>query len=213
MTRLRVALTFDAEHPDRAPGTAVPERILDILERESARATFFLQGRWASAYPDVARRIAGAGHLVGNHSHSHAPMDHLTDAGLAQDIAEAETAIRTAAGVDPRPWFRCPFGAGADDVRVRRALDATGYRHVGWDVDVDDWEIGSTGPSVEADVLTGVLDRGGDTVVLLHTWPKATGDALTGIIIRLRDAGAAFVRLDELEEMRAEPGAVARRTS
>jgi len=140
-------------------------------------------------------------------------MDDLTDVGLAEDIAEAEAAIRTAAGVDPRPWFRCPFGAGADDVRVRRALDATGYRHVGWDVDVDDWEIGSTGPSVEADVLTGVLDRGRDTVVLLHTWPKATGDALTGIIIRLRDAGAAFVRLDELQEMPADPGAAARRTS
>jgi peptidoglycan-N-acetylglucosamine deacetylase len=213
VTDLRVALTFDAEHPDRAPGAAVSERILDILERESARATFFLQGRWASAYPDVARRVAGAGHLVGNHSHSHAPMDHLTDAGLVEDIAEAEAAIRAAAGVDPRPWFRCPFGAGADDVRVRRALDAAGYRHIGWDVDVDDWEIGRTGQAVEADVLTGVLDRGRDTVVLLHTWPKATGDALTGIVIRLRDAGAAFVGLDELEQMPADPGAPARRTA
>jgi peptidoglycan/xylan/chitin deacetylase (PgdA/CDA1 family) len=208
-----VALTFDAEHPDRAPGAAVPERILDILARESARATFFLQGRWASAYPDIARMIAGAGHLVGNHSHSHAPMDDLTDAGLVDDITEAETAIRMAAGVDPRPWFRCPFGAGADDIRVRRALDAAGYRHIGWDVDVDDWEIDRTGHAVEADVLTGVLDHGGDTVVLLHTWPKATGDALTGIIIRLRDAGAAFVGLDELEQMPADPGAPARRTA
>ena len=213
MTGLRVALTFDAEHPDRATGGAVPERILDILARESARATFFLQGRWASAYPDIARRVAVAGHLVGSHSHSHAPMDHLTAVGLAEDIAEAETAIRTAAGVDPRPWFRCPFGAGADDVRVRRALDAAGYRHVGWDVDVADWEIGRTGPSVEADVLTGVLERSGATVVLLHTWPKATADALTGIMARLRDADAAFVGLDELGEMPADPGAAARRTS
>jgi hypothetical protein len=78
---------------------------------------------------------------------------------------------------------------------------------------VTDWETGRTGPSVEADVRAGVLDRRRDTIVLLHSWPKATGDALTGIIVRLRDAGAAFVGLDELDAMPADPGAAARRTS
>ncbi len=42
-----------------------------------------MQGRWATANPALARRIADDGHLIGNHSQSHAPMDMLTDAGIA----------------------------------------------------------------------------------------------------------------------------------
>src|SRR6478735_8977445 len=55
----QVALTFDAEHPDRSwcpPGAA--ERILDVLAGAGIRATFFVQGRWAEAHPATARRIA-----------------------------------------------------------------------------------------------------------------------------------------------------------
>jgi len=79
----RVALTFDAEHPDRPTAPGVAEVILTILERASVRATFFVQGRWAEAYPDTARRIGRAGHLVGNHSHYHARMPLFSPAGFA----------------------------------------------------------------------------------------------------------------------------------
>ena len=84
--------------------------------------------------------IATAGHLVGNHSHYHARMPLLTDAGLVEDIAEAGRVILETTGVDPRPWFRCPFGAGVDDPRVQAAVHAAGYRHVGWHVGVEDWD-------------------------------------------------------------------------
>ena len=67
MSELRVALTFDAEHPSRAgQSTDAPHRILDVLHRTGVRGTFFLQGRWATAFPATARRIAEDGHLVGN---------------------------------------------------------------------------------------------------------------------------------------------------
>ncbi len=138
--RLRVALTFDAEHPDRPSEAGVTERLLETLASAGVRATFFVQGRWAEAYPATARAIATAGHLVGNHSHYHARMPLLTDAGLAEDIAEAGRIILDSTGVDPRPWFRCPFGAGWDDPRVLAAATSDGYRHVGWDVAAEDWE-------------------------------------------------------------------------
>ena len=79
----RVALTFDAEHPDRPwcpPGNA--ERVLDTLRDRGVRATIFVQGRWAEAYPATARRIADEGHLVGHHSHYHARMPLLLEAGF-----------------------------------------------------------------------------------------------------------------------------------
>ena len=88
--RFRVALTFDAEHPDRPSAQGVAERLLEELDRLEVPATFFVQGRWAEAYPTTARRIAEGGHLVGSHSHYHARMHLLSDAGLREDIADAE---------------------------------------------------------------------------------------------------------------------------
>jgi peptidoglycan-N-acetylglucosamine deacetylase len=199
MSGPRIALTFDAEHPDRPrcrPG--VQEEILDVLDRLDARATFFIQGRWAEAYPGTARRIAQAGHLVGSHSYYHARLPLLTDAGLAEDILAAEAAIRGVAGISPAPWFRCPFGAGHDDPRVLAAIRAQGYRNVHWDIWAEDWDPDRTGAHIARDVSRAALAHGDGAVVLLHTWPEPTLDALPGLIERLRDAGATLATIDRL---------------
>ena len=195
----RVALTFDAEHPDRPSQPGVAESILSILERAAVPATFFVQGRWAEAYPDTAQRIGPGGHLVGNHSHYHARMPLFSAAGFATDVRAAETVIRDVLGVDPRPWFRCPFGAGHDSPRINAALAGLGYRHVGWDVVAFDWE--RPADFVEAAVVDGAIASGDGAVVLLHTWPVSTGAALPAIVARLADAGATFVRVDQLERL------------
>jgi peptidoglycan-N-acetylmuramic acid deacetylase len=162
------------------------------------RATFFVQGRWATAYPHCARRIAAEGHLVGNHSHHHAPMSILTDAGIERDLREAEEAIAEHAGVDPQPWFRCPFGDGHDDPRVLAALERAGYRNHHWDVEPDDWRPERTPIDLERLVVDGALEHGDGAVVLLHSWPPATIAALPAIVDRLRAAGASLVGLDEV---------------
>jgi peptidoglycan/xylan/chitin deacetylase (PgdA/CDA1 family) len=199
---LRVALTFDAEHPDRPwcpPGNV--ERILDTLAADDARATFFIQGRWAESQPAAARRIADEGHLVGHHSHYHARMPLLHDDGLRSDVLDAQSVIERTTGVDPRPWFRCPFGSGSDDQRVLGVLDELGYRNVHWHVELEDWEPWRTGHAIAADAVRGVLDHGDGAVMLLHTWPGGTADGLGSIVAGLREAGAAFVKIDELEDL------------
>ena len=196
-----VALTFDAEHPDRSwcpPGAA--ERILDVLAGAGIRATFFIQGRWAEAYPGTARRIADEGHLVGNHSHHHARMPLLLDRGLREDVDTARGAIIQATGRDPRPWFRCPWGTGADDPRVLAALAAAGYRHVGWHVEVEDWEPTRAPHAIAADAIDGVRRHGDGTVLLLHTWPGGTVEALQRVLDDLPD-GTAFITVDALAEV------------
>ena len=195
----RVALTFDAEHPDRPSAQGVAERLLEELDRLAVPATFFVQGRWAEAYPHTARRIAAGGHLVGSHSHYHARMHLLSDAGLREDIAVAEQAVRDYVGIDPRPWFRCPFGAGADDPRVQAAVRAAGYRHVGWHVVGEDWPPDRTGEDVARAVVDGSVAHGDGAIVLLHTWPDRTLGGLIGMVGRLRDAGAELVRVDALD--------------
>ncbi len=197
---LRVALTFDAEHPDRPlcpPGNA--ERILDTLQEAGVRATFFVQGRWAESSPVTARRIADDGHLVGHHSKFHARMTLLSDEGLRADVSEGEDAIREATGADPKPWFRCPFGDGHDDPRVMAALEELGYRDVNWHVELEDWEPWRTASDIAKDAVEGALAHGDGAVVLMHTWPGPTAEALPSIVERLSAANIRFVRVDELE--------------
>lgn len=192
----RVALTFDAEHPDRPgsdPGNT--DRILDALAGAGVRATFFVQGRWALANPETARRIADDGHLVGHHSHFHARMPLLSDEGIGADVAEGEAAVRATTGADPRPWFRCPFGTGHDDARVLGALDAAGYRNVHWTMELEDWEPRRSGPTIARDALAGELD---DAVILLHTWPTGSAEAVPVIVDGVRARRGSFVRIDQL---------------
>jgi len=196
---LRVALTFDAEHPDRPHHGDNAAWVLDELRRLDVRATVFLQGRWVEAYPDLARRVPAEGHLVGNHSFYHARMPLLSHDGFMEDIREAERAIIEATGVDPKPWLRFPFGAGADAAELIDRLPALGYRHVGWDVEVFEWDPGRSSPEVATKVVEGVIAHGDGAIVLLHTWPDPVAPALAEVVERLRERGARFVRVDELD--------------
>ena len=123
----------------------------------------------------------------------------IAEDGLASDVRESEATIRDVTGVDPRPWFRCPFGAGHDDPAIVGALAGMGYRTIGWDVVPCDWERSSD--EVETSVVRDTLAFGDGAVVLLHSWPASTGVALPVIVKRLADAGATFVGIDELDRL------------
>jgi peptidoglycan/xylan/chitin deacetylase (PgdA/CDA1 family) len=196
---MRVALTFDAEHPDRPYRPGVHDEIVALLSAERVRATFFLQGRWVKAHPSTALRLARDGHLVGSHSYYHARMPSLSPDGIRRDVLAAERVIRETVGVDPRPWFRCPWGVGWSDPEVQGVLDELGYRHVGWDVVAGDWEPECAASSIVGAVVDGVDRCDCDAVVLLHTWPEQTLRALPTIVERLRGNGAELVGVDEIE--------------
>jgi len=202
---LRVALTFDVEHPDRPTHDGVTQAIFDALAVGHVRATMFLQGRWVRAYPGLARDIAAAGHLIGNHSHFHARMPMLTPRALSSDVLTATSTIRDVVGVDPRPWFRCPFGAIDRGTRTFEALARLGYRNVGWHVDSRDWA--SRGPrGVRQRIVEGVRQHGDGAIVLMHGWPWPTAAALPSVISELKDIGADFVTVDQLTELPMRAG-------
>jgi peptidoglycan/xylan/chitin deacetylase (PgdA/CDA1 family) len=196
----RVALTFDAEHPDRPARPGNDERLLDALAAARVRATFFVQGRWAEAFPATARRIAEDGHLVGSHTFYHARLPLFSDDGLATDVRDAHQAILDHVGVDPRPWIRAPFGAGARDAGLLSRLGDLGYRHVGWDVAGDDWEPGRTVERLVEIVVDDTVARGDGAIVLLHSWPDPTADGVIEMASRLTAAGASFVTVDQLDD-------------
>ncbi len=205
----RVAVTFDVEDPDlpwhNAPSSVTT--ILDVLDRVGVRATFFLQGRWVDANPEIARAVAEAGHAVASHSYSHVDFRQLSSEGVAADLSRARERIVAVTGVDPFPYFRLPYGAGSDDLGLRRQLRRLGYRHVGWDVDPKDYE-GGQAETVAAAALEGIDtcvsgDEGRDAVVLLHSWPQVTPPALEAFCEVLVGRGARFVAVDDLRSTSA----------
>jgi len=111
--------------------------------------------------------------------------------------------------VDPRPWFRCPFGAGEDDPRVLGVIAALGYRDIGSDIILADWEAHRTGPTLVEGALRLTPAFGDGAVMLFHSWPPGTLDALPAIIDGLRELGAEFATVDELERFAAPDAVVA----
>jgi len=133
----RVALSFDD-----GPGPATP-RLLDVLAARGVHATFFLLGKNVERAPDVAERIAKEGHVVGNHTWSHARPGAIAGAAFVAEIARNDALIADVcrrAGVTPRQPIpvRLPYGPAPDDDRLA-ALASLGRMHTHWTGDFGDW--------------------------------------------------------------------------
>ena len=100
----RVALTFDD-----GPDPVETPRVLDILAAHGVTATFFLIGERAERAAGLARRIAEAGHDLGNHTWSHRSLWLAGPSETARQVRRGHDAIAQAAGTPPR-FFRPPWG-------------------------------------------------------------------------------------------------------
>jgi peptidoglycan/xylan/chitin deacetylase (PgdA/CDA1 family) len=194
-----VHLTFDAEHPNRPHHRAEgAEAVLDVLAAHGVLATFFLQGRWASANPEVAGRIAREGHTIGSHSNAHVRMTRLSDDGIAAEVSESRERIMDVTGVDPRPYFRCPYGDGHDDPRVTAVITGMQYRLIGWDVDPEDWNQAHSADDLVEAVHAGLSARSTPApIVLMHTWPAATSSAVERVLEDYVEDDVAWAPLTE----------------
>ena len=92
--------------------------------RRRAARTFFVQGRWASAFPRLVRRIVDEGHLIGDHTYHHAPLTLMTDEGIRHTVQRAEAVIEPRAGVRSVPGSGAPTATGRTIARPRRARRA-----------------------------------------------------------------------------------------
>ena len=191
-----VALTFDAG----ANAAGLP-KILSTLSAKGVTGTFFLTGNWVGNNQAAVAQIAAAGHRVANHSMTHPGFTGLSNDQIAQQVRGAEQAI-LAAGADPRPLFRFPFGER--DARTIAAVNNLGYVAVRWTVDTLGWKGTSGGISAQM-VATRVRDglQPGE-IVLMHIGSNPDdgttldADALPQVIDNIRAAGYGFTTLDAL---------------
>jgi len=90
----RLALTFDD-----GPNPRFTPKLLEVLERFNARATFFPIGMWAEREPGLLREIDTAGHAVGNHTHTHPNMARLSSAAVKDELRQCRAAVE-ASGIE-----------------------------------------------------------------------------------------------------------------
>lgn len=152
----QIALTYDDGPND--PHTL---HLLDVLARQNVRATFFLIGRYVQQRPEIARRIAASGHVVGNHTFTHPVLIFKSAVEIGQEISGCRAALQDAIG-EHSDLFRPPFGGRRPAVlRIAREL---GLEPVMWNLTGYDW---NAPPAAVIEQKVAKRIRGGD-VILLH---------------------------------------------
>jgi peptidoglycan-N-acetylglucosamine deacetylase len=174
-----VRLTFDD-----GPNPAATPSILTTLSRHGVRATFFVVGRLAAAYPAIVQRENREGHTVGNHSWDHADLTRLSPAQVESELRRTDDVIQRTIGTTPTQW-RPPYGArNAAVVAAARRVGLTSM--VLWTVDPRDWA--DPPATTVRDRVLGAVRPG--SVVLLHDGTGAnTAAALPPILDGLAARG------------------------
>lgn len=190
-----VALTFD-DGP-------VPEtnRLLDILDRKHAKASFFVVGVNAERYAPTLRRIRDGGHTIGNHTDTHPKLPALSDPAIAQQMDVSNRTMRIVTGRPNPRWIRPPYGEY--DARVQAAAKQRGMALALWDVDTRDWQH----RNAQTTCNIAVSNARAGSIVLMHDIHAPTVNAVECIIDGLRAKGLRPVTLDELIPG-AQPGRV-----
>lgn len=165
--------------------------MLDILDAYRVQASFFLVGRWAERFPELARRIAEGGHEINSHGYDDtlAP-GRLSQAEARRDLRQAQQAIMAATGRPPR-YYSPHRGELSPD--LLKAAHALGYRVIMWTVDTVDWR----DPPPET-IVRRVLDNVDHGAFILMHPREVTVAALPGLIEQLRAQGYEPVRLSRL---------------
>jgi len=198
----KLALTYDDGPND--PHTL---HLLDILAEQEVRATFFLIGRFAAQRPDIVRRIAEGGHVIGNHTYSHPNLILCTPSRVAQEIDDCAQAINDAIGTHSN-LFRPPFGGRRPG--VLRVVRRRGLAPVMWSVTCYDWVASTNAQAIQRHAQRQMKHRGGNVILLHDGGHKAMGadrhhsvEASRGIIHASKGEGYQFATVPEL--MQSQP--------
>jgi len=191
----QIALTYDDGPND--PHTL---KLLDVLAKHSVRATFFMIGRYVQQRPDIARAVAQAGHVIGNHTLTHPLLIFKSQAQTRPQLVDCHQALQDAIG-DHSNLFRPPWGGRRPaTLRIAREL---GLETVMWNVTGYDW---NAPPAAAIENKVASQMRGGDVILLHDGGHKAMGAdraqtviATENLIRRYRDQGYEFVTVEEMQ--------------
>lgn len=192
----QIALTFDD-----GPNDPHTQHLLDVLEKHNVHATFFMIGRYIRQRPEIARDVAKAGHVIGNHTFTHPLLSLQTLARVREEITECRKALNDAVG-EHSNLFRPPWGGRRPGIfGIVRQL---GLEPVMWNVTGFDWNAPSS-EYIEQKVTRKVH---GGNVILLHDGGHAafgadrskTVQAVDRLIKRYKSEGYEFVTIPQMRD-------------
>ncbi len=182
-----VALTFDD-----GPSSAYTPKVLDILKRHGAHATFFVLGSNARRCSSIVQRAAAEGHEIGVHTWSHINMARSSMAKIDSEVGRSVETIRGIIGKSPAV-MRPPYGATTSKI-VNHMFDTYGMRSIMWDVDTQDWRR----PGVSTVVRRAVEGAKPGSIILVHDIHASTLASIEGIVTGLQARGFKLVTVSEL---------------
>ena len=179
-----VALTFDD-----GPGQYTDE-LLDCLEENNAKATFYMLGQNVETYPDVVKRMNDLGMELANHTYDHQNLTKLSESQITEEIQKTSTLIQEAAGVLP-DTLRPPGGSYNETVQ-----NLAGMPIVKWSIDTKDWKTKSEDQTYQC-VMDNVQDG---SIVLMHDIHEWSVNAALRLIPDLLEQGYKLVTVQELAQ-------------
>ena len=184
-------LTFDAGYENGCTA-----QILDVLKAHQVPAAFCLVGSYIQRNPELVKRMAEEGHIVGNHTAHHYDMSKIGDKStFAQELKEVEDLYRDVTGQEMPPYYRPPQGIySQENLSMAQEL---GYKTVFWSLAYVDWNTDAQ-PSAE-EAYAKLLPRIHDgAIVLLHSTSATNAAILDDLLTRWEEMGYTFAPLTEL---------------
>ena len=179
----KIALTFDD-----GPSAAWTPVLLDGLKERGVKATFFLIGENADKNPEIVKRMAEEGHLIGNHTYHHVELTKVSENEARLELADTSAVIVRITGKEPE-YMRPPFGAWQ-----RKLEQEIQMLPVLWTIDPLDW----TTENQDEIVNKVVTEAEENDIILLHDCYKSSVEAGLRIVDILQEEGFVFVTVDEL---------------
>ena len=179
----KIALTFDD-----GPSAVWTPALLDGLKERGVKATFFLIGENADKNPEIVKRMAEEGHLIGNHTYHHVELTKVSENEARLELADTSAAIVRITGKEPE-YMRPPFGAWQ-----RKLEQEIQMLPVLWTIDPLDW----TTENQDEIVNKVVTEAEENDIILLHDCYKSSIEAGLRIVDILQEEGFMFVTVDEL---------------
>ncbi len=190
-----VALTFDD-----GPYAPVTEKILKVLEKYDAKATFFCVGNRIPTYTEVVKKAYSQGSQIASHTFEHKILNDLKKSQINAQIKKTDSALQKVVGCSTTA-LRPPGGFVND--RVKKAVKIP---MVCWNVDSEDWKSRDT-----KKILSRCRSIGDGDIVLMHDLYPTTAQAVVKLVPQLHKKGFQMVTVDELfyyKGIKAEGGTV-----
>lgn len=179
-----IALTFD-DGPSSFTG-----RLLDCLEANNAKATFFMTGTEIASFPEEVKRMNTLGCELGNHTYDHTDLTTLSAEEISAEVSQVDQQLVTLTGKGASV-VRPPYGSVNDTVRA-----TIGTPMILWSVDTLDWKTQDVQSIIE-EVMNNVEDG---SVILMHDIFSTTVDAAEILIPQLIENGYELLTIHELAE-------------